>query len=123
MKPESLIREALLDAVQTGYPKLCSGSWLIRSKGAITHADPICLTLLAHNKLPSQDPSSPGIIEAACALLDVDHHWIYRFAIGFDVGNQILIEYTDKTSKQTKYATDQVCLFGKQLRSEYLHLL
>ena len=48
----------------------------------------------------------------------VNGSWIYRFHIGFNIGNQIMIARVVK--KKTVYTPDRVCKLGLRLAREYV---
>jgi len=50
----------------------------------------------------------------------VDGAWLYRFHIGSSIGNQILIEKENKTTKKKYKEPDQVCKLGLKLGKEYV---
>jgi len=51
---------------------------------------------------------------------DINGFWIYRFHIGFSVGNQIMVEIENKKTKKKTKIPDKVCKLGIKLAKEFV---
>ena len=110
--------------------KLARGPWCTIEGSRIVSCDPIVATLLAQGILSLtmmplsgnfvvsgdiKEPTTPGIVYAACKLLNVDGAWLVRFLRGWDQNTQIII--TDKDDVQHR---DEVSGFAISLAKEFI---
>jgi hypothetical protein len=121
-KITGLIREGCAFVrTEMGIQLIRGGPWFEWDTTKIIASDPIGAVILHQKALPEGlDPSrpetlvNPGLIQAACRLLDVDHAWLYRFWMGYDRQYQIL--FTDEEKKTS--TKDDVSEFGINLGRE-----
>jgi hypothetical protein len=126
VKVTTLLREACAAMPARGIQVVCGGAWYVWDSEKILGADPIGAAILVADKLPAgldpKDPSThvrPGLMEAACKLLDVDAGWLWRFWMGYDRNYQVMI-VTEEKGKERKESLDEVSAFGMALRREIL---
>lgn len=119
VKTSTMIREACAEITRRGV-KIHKGAWFEWNGTEIVGTDPIGAVLLVHNAMPEGlDPLTPatlvrpGLLKAACKVLDVDGFWLYRFFMGFD--RNFLIKRVDDNDVETK---DEVSEWGIALARE-----
>ncbi len=124
VKITTMLREACTAMPARGIQIICGGAWFIWDSEKILGADPIGAAILAADKLPAgldpKDPAThvrPGLVEAACKLLDVDPGWLWRFWMGYDRNYQVMI-VTEEKGKDRKESLDEVSAFGMAFRRE-----
>ncbi len=121
-----MLREACKEMEVRGIKILHDGAWYDWDSEKIIGADPIGAAILVADKLPpGLDPKKPetmvrpGLMQAACELLNVDAGWLWRFWMGFDRGYQVTI-VTEEKGKERKESPDEVSAFGLALHREVL---
>lgn len=123
LKIAKVLRESCNSVRSSGIPILRGGPWFDWNGSGYDGVDPVFAALLAKQKLPAGwNPSAldtmvrPGIVPAACELLDVDPMWLYRFFMGYDRNYQIMITVGEGAEKRT--FKDEVAEFGMQFAKE-----
>jgi hypothetical protein len=112
LKIVTLLREACAAMPARGIEVIRGGPWYVWDSEKIVGADPIGAAILMAGKLPpglTTNPESlvrPGLVQAACELLNVDPMWLYRFWMGYDRRFQIMVISKDQESR------DEVSEFG-----------
>lgn len=77
------------------------------------------VTLLAHFFFYKKQERELNSWKIVAEILEVEPSWLYRFTIGFDVGNEIQI-IQEKKDKKQELREDKVNALGLFLRKQYV---